>query len=356
MILYLSRNESTNLPGNAINEKSMPVRRITGSFCLSEFITLDMRRYAGCQYFCVERDAVMEDDAAFLQALQSFQMMYSARIIIIYERENEADSFARELVKIGVFDIVTAPDIGGKLEQIGECLSDEGMQRYRSRSAPTQAELKHKEGLTFEEKATLGQSLMQTKQEDEQEDEQYRFDCMNVRIGLIGATRRVGTTTAALGLANFIQNHGGTACYAALNTHSHLESIAADYGFDAGEDYYTWDGIDFCQGIMPRYDYNFIISDFGEIKREAVRMFRESDVHLLCGAGNTRFEVMELAEALKAVKSVKPKILVYDLNPEYGELFRSVVTKEPPMAIRPSKDMMDFKTNALVFNECPATR
>jgi hypothetical protein len=27
-----------------------------------------------------------------------------------------------------------------------------------------------------------------------------RFDCLNIKIGIIGSTRRVGTTTAALGL------------------------------------------------------------------------------------------------------------------------------------------------------------
>jgi hypothetical protein len=59
----------------------------------------------------------------------------------------------------------------------------------------------------------------------EVEDEQYRFDCVNVKIGIIGATRRVSTTTLALELVNFIKNHGGTACYAALNTNGHVESM-----------------------------------------------------------------------------------------------------------------------------------
>jgi hypothetical protein len=58
--------------------------------------------------------------------------------------------------------------------------------------------------------------------------------------------------------------------------------------------------------------------------------------------------VVELAEALKAVRSTKPQILTYAPGTEYGELFRSNVTKEP-VIVRPVRDMLDFKTNGLVF-------
>ena len=180
------------------------------------------------------------------------------------------------------------------------------------------------------------------------EDEHYRFDCVNVKIGIIGATRRVGVTTIALGLANFIQNRGGTACYAALNMNRHLENIAEAYGFDSEEDYYTYDAIDFYEGTLPKHDYNFIIMDFGDMKREAIKKYKESEVHILCGASGQMHEIMEFAEGLKSVKSVKPLILTYAPNPEYSQAFGSAVTKEPTI-VKPVKDMLDFKTNGFVF-------
>ena len=196
----------------------------------------------------------------------------------------------------------------------------------------------------YEEKETLAQSISHK----EMEDEYYRFDCVNVDIGVIGVTRRVGTTTTALGLANFIKNHGGTACYVALNTNRHLESIALAHGFDTEEDYYTYDAIDFYEGMLPKHDYNFIITDYGDIKREALRKYKESDVHLLCGASSKRFEVMELSEGLKSVKSVNPQILTYAPNPGYVQLFDSTVTGSP-VIVKPVKNMLDFKSNGVVF-------
>jgi hypothetical protein len=344
VILYLSRNENASLLDKAAGENSLHIRKLSGSFCLSEFIVRDMRKYASCRYFCVERQAITEKGDEFLEALQSFQMMYSARVIVIYESAGEADGFTRELVKIGVTDIVTAADTEDKLSQISECLSDEGMQKYRPKTVRVRDYGEDYEDEPYEEKETLARSIVLK----DMEDEQYRFDCLNVKIGVIGATRRVGTTTLALGLAGFIKSHGGTACYAAVNTNGHLESIAGAYGFDTEDDYYTRDAIDFYEGMLPKYDYNFIIMDYGDMKREAVRKYKESDVHLLCGAAGKRFEVAEFVEALKQVKSVKPTILTYAPNPEYAQLFSSAVTGKPAI-IKPVVSMLDFKTNGIVF-------
>jgi hypothetical protein len=344
MILYLARNESANLLDRAASENVLHIRKLSGNFALSEFIVRDMRKYASCRYFCVERLAIAENDGEFLEALQSFQTMLSARVIVIHESADGTDSLTRGLVQIGVTDIVTAADTDEKQEQIAECLSFEGMRRYRPKQVRAREYDDEPDEEEFEEKGTLAQSIIQK----EMEDEYYRFDCVNVKIGVIGATRRVGTTTIALGLAGFIKNHGGTACYAALNTNNHLANIAAAHGFDTEEDYYTYDTIDFYEGMLPKHDYNFIVHDFGDMKREAVRKYKESDVHLLCGASDKLFEAAELAEALKSVKSVKPRILTYALNPKSAELFSSAVTKEPAI-IKPVRDMMDFRTNGLAF-------
>ena len=337
MILYLSRHENINLLDKAANEKNLHIRKMPGNFSLSEFTTIDMRKYASCRYLCIDRLAITENDSEFLEALQSFMMMYSARVIVIYECENDIDSLTRRLVKIGVTDIITAPDMYDKIEQITECLSDEGMRRYKPATV--------KEIEPDEEKETLAQSISLK----EMENENYRFDCVNIKIGIIGVTRRVGTTTIALGLTNFIKNHGGTACYAALNKNRHLESIANAYNFDAEEeDFYTHDAIDFYENIPPKHNYNFIISDFGELNREVIKNYKACDVHILCGASDKMHEVTEFSEGLKTVKSVKPQILTYLPNPEYSQLFSFTVTNKPTI-ISPVNNMLDFKTNGGIF-------
>ena len=343
MILYLSRNESASLLDTAARENGLHIRKVTGNFNLAEFIVKEMRKYASSQYFCVERSAVIEKDDKFLEALNSFQMMYSARIIVIHENLGETDSLMRGLVQIGVTDIVTATDTDEITEQIAECLSDEGMQRFKPTAVRVQ-DYGDESNDEYEERETLGQSVTQKAMDDEQ----YRFDCLNIKIGVIGSTRRVGTTTAALGLANFIKNHGGTVCYMAFNTNRHLESIANACNFDTEDDFYTFDAIDFYENVIPKHDYNFIITDYGDIKRETVRKYKDSDIYLLCGASSKQFEVVEFAEALKQIRSVNPQILTYAPASDVATLFSTAVTKEPAI-IKPVWNMLDYNINGIAF-------
>jgi len=359
MILYLSRSENAHLLDKAAHDNNLHIRKNSGNFILSEFIVMEMRKYASCTFFCVERLAISETDTEFLEALQSFQTMYSARVIVIHENAADTDNLTQGLVKIGVTDIVTASDMEDKLAQVAECLSTAGMLKYKPKPMTPQiygndeeADYTDHDDTPFDDpvpftrapKDPLAQSII----EKDTENEHYRFDCLNITIGIIGASRRVGTTTLALGLANFIKNHGGTACYVALNTHNHLESIANAYNFDTEDDYYTYDTIDFYEGMLPRHDYNFIIMDYGDVKREATRKYKESNIYLLCGASNTQHEIMEFAQALKQVRSAMPTILTQSPNPEYASQFASAVTQFPTI-IHPIKNMMDFIINGSVY-------
>jgi hypothetical protein len=88
--------------------------------------------------------------------------------------------------------------------------------------------------------------------------------------------------------------------------------------------------------------------DFGNAKRETARMYKESDVHLLCGAGDKPFEVLEFAEALRQVRSVEPVILTCTLNSDCSRIFSSVVSDEP-VVIGFGKDMLDYEGNTPIF-------
>ena len=131
----------------------------------------------------------------------------------------------------------------------------------------------------------------------------------------------MGTTAFALGLANYIRNHGCTVCYIALNTHNHLDSIAAAYDFDTEDDFYTFDTIDLYEGVLPKHDYSFVITDYGE----ATRRFKESYVHLFCRASDRPYEIAELVDGLKAVKSANPIIITYTNNPDYAKIMDASV-------------------------------
>lgn len=365
MILYLSRNENANLLDRAAKDNAMHIMKMQGIISLSEFIIVEMRKYASCKFFCIDRLAATENDDEFLEALKSFRMMFEARVVVMLDDGN--DSLVQGLLDMGITDIVTAADERGRSEQIAECLSPVGMLKnllitnnvVKSSVVDMPdvlAESTHIETITplhsvpsesnFAMPRTLAQDIV-TKDTD---GDTYRFDCINVNIGIIGATRRVGTTTVALGLVNYIRNSGGTACYVAFNTNQHLESIVDENNFDIEDDYFTFDAIDFYEEQQPKYDYNFIVTDYGDMKLEYVRKFKLSDICLLCGASYKQAEIMEFADALTQVRSVNPQIVTYMPNPKLEQIFSAHVS-DNPVIIKPVKNMMDYMTNADFFKQ-----
>ena len=62
---------------------TLPAKKLVGRFSLKSFVTKDMRNYANAKFFVVDAACIEESGNDFTLALQSFQMMFSARIIVI---------------------------------------------------------------------------------------------------------------------------------------------------------------------------------------------------------------------------------------------------------------------------------
>ena len=334
MILYLSRNETINLLDGAAGEMFLHVRKLAGSFCLREFIVNDMRKYASCRFFCVDRKAIMENDAEFIEAMRSFQTIYSARIVVFYECGDESDAFVRNLIYYGVTDIITADNAEKKQTQIAECMSGDGMARYRPKTASVEVE---------EITEAINESIVVK----ELEREHYRFDCINIKIAVAGAFHRTGATLTAFGFASWLNAHGASVAYVQHNPSHHMDYIANTHQFKAEDSYFTHDGIDYHYG-MPDINYNFIVIDMGVITKATFQFYKDCDVRLFCGASGFPHEIMDFAEGLKQVKSLDPVIITLAPCSEYRELFEKAVTNAPVIVGMP-KNLFDYKTNQVIY-------
>lgn len=140
MLLYLASNGKSALIDRAAAEKELTVKKLVGKFSLKSFVTKDMRNYAAARYFAVDAACIDETAGDFTVALQSFQMMFSARIIVILSGcETENDCISR-LISAGVMNIVTAETPEGVEEELAECLSEDGMRKYLPQYAFTEQE------------------------------------------------------------------------------------------------------------------------------------------------------------------------------------------------------------------------
>lgn len=181
MILYLTRDTRVNLLDFLEKEQELPVKKLIGSFSLLSFVIKDMRHFAHVRYIVLDREAITESDEKLIQALQSYQTIYDIRVVITAEGLSSGSPFLQELIHIEVLNVVTAIEIEEIHDELRECFSEEGMQRFKPTAFPL---------ITGEKSSAI----------HHEENEQYRFNCTNLKIAIAGCDRRVGVTTTAMNL------------------------------------------------------------------------------------------------------------------------------------------------------------
>lgn len=306
MLLYLTRNEISDLLDFTIDTYGLVPKKMIGSFSLMQFVIRDMRNFSHCKYFVIDRKAVTEKDDELIQAINSFKTMYSSRIIIINEDLGEYDSLIQKLVNAGVTDIVTADTIDEIKAQILECLSDNGMERYKvKQKTPVVADNIEKSG--------------------EKQFEKYRFNCKNIKIAVAGSQRRTGVTTTAINFANWLSARGATVCYIEANNHSHLQWLINLYNMEQKGNAYTLFDVDYYITKELEKDYNFIIYDCGEIKEALQEDFSEADVRVLCGCAMP-YEAKEYIKTLKLCGSLEVNILGMFVPDDLRELCQTHIS------------------------------
>ena len=130
MLLYLTSNQKSNLIDPAVRNMTLPAKKLVGRFSLKSFVTKDMRNYANAKFFVVDAACIEESGNDFTLALQSFQMMFSARIIVILSGCEDVNGEVQRLLSIGVVNLVTGETMEDALDELTEALSEDGMQRY----------------------------------------------------------------------------------------------------------------------------------------------------------------------------------------------------------------------------------
>lgn len=271
MILYLSSNQHTNLLDftGLYDDDTVTIKKMVENFILRQFIIYDMRNFSHCNELILDRPAFGDSDTEFAEAIEEFLTMYSARITVIYEGLEQSNPLFAALLNIGVGNIVTSVDIVAMQTEIRECLSDKGMTRYNPK-----ARAKPKSGK-----------------------ESYQFDCENIRITVLSSQSRMGATTAAVGLAVWLNSVGGKACYVESNQNGCLGLLARAYEMEQTENGFTFDGVRYLNG-EPIISCNFIIHDIGRDYTENTRLVESADIILLC-CGIKPFEMQYTIRLLR---------------------------------------------------------
>ena len=83
-----------------------------------------------------------------------------------------------------------------------------------------------------------------------------------MRIAVVGAQSRVGTTTVAVGLCVWLARVGASVCYVEVNQSGCLGVLAKGYGMEPEGDGWVLEGAHF-RKKEPQGEFQFVVYDFG---------------------------------------------------------------------------------------------
>ena len=281
MLLYLTSSGKSSLVDAAANKMELNVKKLIGKFNLKSIVAKDMRNYTAAKFFVVDASCCEETPEEFCVALQSFQMMFNIRIIVILSGCTDENGYLSRLLDCGITNIVTADTPDAVTDELMECLSENGMQRYIRQYS------------FVEEEISVPSSPEKVLKE---EIHIYEWNTKNVKIAVAGAQHRCGTTVTAFNMAYWLSARGADVAFVEMNTNRHLHFILNVYEAVKEKKHYTIDGVDFYLTDELDRNYSIIIYDCGVLDA-LPPIFRDADKRLLCGSALP----YELAAFSKAV-------------------------------------------------------
>lgn len=324
MILYLSSTQHTNLldfTGWCCVDSDVSIKKMVGSFVLKQFIVYDMRNFSHFSEVVLDRLAFADSDTEFVDAIEEFLTMYSARVTVICEGLTQGNPLFNALLNVGVGNIVCDTDIIAMQREITECLSDNGMTRYNSKER-----IQSKSGKKM-----------------------YRFECENIRIVVLSSQLHMGATTVAMGLTTWLHGVGAKVCYVEENNSGHLTTLARAYEMEQTAGGYRFDGVDYCT-TTPDINRNFIVCDIGKEMQTPIQQVNTDGILLLV-CGTKPYELSSSLRLKKQFETIHAFILCpfvdEDAKATYADALQNDYHKVLFLDYQP--DLMDANSNAKQF-------
>jgi len=136
----------------------------------------------------------------------------------------------------------------------------------------------------------------------------------------------MGATTAAVGLAVWINSAGGKVCYIESNQSGCLGLLARAYEMEKTEDGFAFDGVEYLNGESVAL-CNFIIHDIGRDYAENAHIVETADILLLC-CGIKPYEMQYTAKLLRQFETVHAFVICPFVDDSLKESYAPVLQSD----------------------------
>lgn len=283
MLLYISSNENKNIFDFLDDGNGMVIKKLTGYFSLKQFIINDMRNLNHYTYISIDITALKDNEEELIEAVVAFKKMFSTRIIFYVEDIKKNENLIKKVIDQGIYNIVSADTVDQLNKEIQKAISDIGIRKK-------EIELK----------------LQNLYEDNTVYVPEYVFKNKNISVAIIGTATKVGTTTMAINICNYLSDLGATVCYIEANRNNHIKDLPGYYnGIEENENSIIFNGVRYFS-LQSRNgdDYNFIIYDMGIVNSKMINTLKNKcNIIILCATAKP-YEIVAYDEAINLLGNI----------------------------------------------------
>lgn len=259
-LLMVEKKRQTML--SSIRQELEMNQKITTVNNLSYFIKEELKYYEYITHIIIDLQFIEEKGNDFLTSLKALVMATDVPIIVYAEDIYPGDPLLSEIARQGLANIIA--ETPKTLKQV----SRNKMQKDL-REALIKSTTNRRIGLREERQRRFDVTYIPVQKGNNQTIPNYSGD-LHISVGLLGAMRRVGTTTFAIQLAEYFTARGAKVAFFSKNelTDGDLNILQETYKEETVSKgtYFTYRNIDFYFfGRVPENwgIYNIVINDYG---------------------------------------------------------------------------------------------
>ncbi|MDL2225568.1 hypothetical protein LJC20_05160 [Eubacteriales bacterium OttesenSCG-928-M02] len=289
ILLYMTSHEHVGLLDDLCDARQILVKKMVGEHSLEKTILTDNLNLGVCQHLVIDLQSLKDNDDAIIRAVVAIKGMYDTRIIILAQGYRRGDALLARLFQEGIYNIVTHSRLEEQQSGLAHCL-DTGMEYkdalvYRLDPETQQESGRNNRVLVKKEVSHIRQT---------------------VSIGLCGVLPRIGTTTHALQITNYLHQCGYRVAYVQEHEGA-IATLGTLYEVQEDGPLLRWAGLDLytecnMSKILPM-EYDFIVYDCGVFSDMDIQRFLSFDEKIIC-AGAKAWEASQLAPVFQAVEGI----------------------------------------------------
>ncbi len=335
MLLYLCSNQNINLFDYLDTENQIPIKKLVGTFNLKQFVIHDVKSLSQFSYFLIDLKALKDTETEIIEAITAFKAMYNSRVIVLAEGMDAYSNLINKLIESWVYNIITSTEYEEIKEEMHECMS---LQGKNSRNVIW--------SMTRTTEAFCSGS-------DSWGSHGYNFLCKDIKIAVVGAEHKVGTTTTAFHLVRFLADYGAETAYVEANKNGHLQMLSDFYnGMKVKDAFVEYEGTKYYfEGNYPDNN-NFVVIDFGTISECKLQVVKQCEVIVICGCAKP-YEIEQVKSAIEKFEGIKVNLVLSHVQQEERATLDELL-KKPNITILYADDaptLFDGKANEVMFKE-----